>query len=195
MLLKEIKSLTEEIEIHQPVIDYIHRNCQPYLNEVGNDLTKLMWRGVSRNFIRRIPAIQGLPDCSFIPGHYADRQPRDTHEAAHKIANELMVKHHGLPFRNGVFVTGSHAEASDYGEPVLIFPIGEFKYCWSPTITDLSDHVPGGANSVFDHERLTEKLDKMFSLYYKTTDLKNAIFSENEIMLYCDKCLMYIPGG
>ena len=194
MLLNEIKVLNESVEIPDPLVDYIHRHCQPYLNAVGNDLTKLMWRGVSKNFIRRIPAIQGLPDCSFIPGHYENRRPRDSHIDAHNIANELLVKYHGLPFRNGVFVTGSHKEASSYGVPVIIFPIGEFKYCWSSTIMDLSDHVPSIANSVFDHERLTEKLDKMFSLHYKTTDLKNAIFSDNEIMLYCDKCLLYIPG-
>jgi hypothetical protein len=156
---------------------------------------RLLYRGVSRSLIGRLPAMPELPNCSIVPGHYDNRKPRDTHPDVHNEMNRMFNEYHGAPFRNGLFVTGSLKEAKSYGEAIVIFPIGKFKYCWSPTITDLSDHVPGGANSVFDQEKLTEKLDKMFSLYYKTTDLKNAIFSENEIMLYCDKCLMYIPGG
>lgn len=193
MLLKEIKILKENVQLPDEVIAYIHEHCQPYLNAVGGDLTQLMWRGVSDNLISRTQAIPGLPNSSIIPGKYSNRRPRDSHPDAHDILNDLFEQYHGVPFRNGVFVTGDEIEAETYGSPVIVFPIGEFKFCWSPVIMDLSDHVPGQGTNIEDYDDLTIKLDKLVRVRYQTSDLPSAILSKKEIMLYCNKCLMYIP--
>lgn len=194
MLLNEIKILNEMVEIPSHIVDYLHRNCQPYLNAVGNDLTRLMWRGVSDKLLRSTATIQGLPNCSIIPGKYSNRRPRDSHPDAHDMLNDMFEEYHGEPFRNGIFTTGDYIEADAYGSPVIIFPIGEFKFCWSPVIMDLSDHVPSKAAQIDDYDDLTMKLDKLVRVRYQTTDLSSAILSKKEIMLYCDKCLMFIPG-
>ena len=193
MLLKDLIILKEDIEFPEPVLNYINEHCQPYLDAIGHNMTgRLLYRGVSRSLIGRLPAIPELPNCSIVPGHYDNRKPRDTHIDVHNEMNRMFNEYHGAPFRNGLFVTGSLKEAKSYGEAVVIFPIGDFKFCWSPLIIDLIDHVPSNKNVNWDHDQVTEKIDRMIKLRYKTTDLPNAIVSDNEIMLYCDSCLVYV---
>lgn len=192
MLLKEI-FLKENADLPEEVYNFVHEHCQPYLSMVNNDLSKLMYRGVSPEFISRTPAIPGVPDSSIVPGHYRDRRPRDTHPDIHDYINKKFAEVYGTPFRNGLFATGSNEQAEEYGESVIIFPIGNFKFCWSPTIRDVADHAPSFVMSRWHREDTFQVFDRLIENDYKTTDLSAAIASGNEIMLYCDKCLMYIP--
>lgn len=187
MLLKDILLIENEQEVHLPeyLVEYLHEHCQPYLQAVGNDLTKLMYRGISRNRLSRLNEIPGMLNCAYIPGSNDERIPRNSKQSVHDKANELFTQYYGAPFRNGVFVTGKKISAGKYGTPVAVFPIGEFKYCWSKSILDMYIATPPG-------DKPKDELYEKIKHSYQTTDLPAGIRSNNEIMLYCDSCLVYV---
>lgn len=189
MLLSEIKILKENVQLPDYLVAYIHEHCQPYLQAVGSDLNYLMYRGISNNRLKRLHEIPELPNCAYIPGHNENRAPRDTQQQYHDTANEVFNETYGVPFRNGLFVTGAEHTAKYYGKPVLVFPIGEFKFCWSYTVRDMAYIAP--SNDVPHGKLGIEDFKSILKTAYQTTDLKKAIRMGNEIMLYCDNCLVY----
>ena len=60
------------------------------------------------------------------------RKPVSTPIEVHNFANAYFEDEFGVPFRNGMFCTGDSTFARDYGNLYLVFPVGNFKYCWSP---------------------------------------------------------------
>jgi hypothetical protein len=66
-----------------------------------------------------------------------DREPTDTTEELHALANEYFVEQYGAPFRNSMFVTGDDSWAGAYGRIYSVYPIGDFEYLWSPKTKDL----------------------------------------------------------
>jgi len=61
----------------------------------------------------------------------------------------------------------------NYGLSTVIFPIGEFKFLWSPHVQDLWSDV------------ISADPKDMDLLRYKMDDLHDAIESGNEIMIGC----------
>lgn len=150
----------------------IKKECQPYLKAIGNDTMKYqMFRGVkkSKKIVFKMKVRK-------------DRRPLDTALDIHKLLDDAMYKHHKIRGRSQcLFATGSKGDAAVYGEPYMIFPIGSFKFLWSPKIRDFSyamDYLKDLPNykNVIKNKTVKE---------YQTTDLKKAIKSEKEIMIDC----------
>jgi hypothetical protein len=192
MLLKEIVQLKENIQLPANVVEYIHQHCQPYMQAVGGDLTHLMYRGISNRSTSRAKPTN-MSDVYITPGFSQNRKPVSTEQELHDLANRVFVKRLGLPFRNGLFVSGDMSMAKDYGDKVvIIIPIGQFKFCWSKEVDDMVMVLPGpksGQHYDENVEYFTGKLET-----YQSTDLRGAIASHHEIMLYCNECLMIHTG-
>jgi hypothetical protein len=159
--------------------EMIHEKCGPFLKLIDYDIdTYKLYRGMSRLLPSPLNSSTGM---DIIPGHRTDRKPKDTPIDIHNQMNDLMEAHYGRKFRNGLFISGDLLQAQGYGTSVYrVFPIGEFNFCWSDKYVDaaigLDEHDP----------------ETLITGYYKNDDLKWAISSCNEIMLYADKC--YVIG-
>lgn len=107
----------------QDVTALIHTRCQPYLRESGGEL---LWRGVTNDI-----------DSPTIITVRTDRTPRDSTAELHH-AMEASIRDAGkmATRSNSVFTTGDEDLAMNWGELVAVFPIGEFHYTWSPSISD-----------------------------------------------------------
>lgn len=159
------------------MLTLLQQNCKPFLTQAGWDHP--MYRGVDR----------ALPEVS-IHTNMGHRRPVNTSPAISKVADDWFLEKTGIKFRsNAVFVTGDFATARSYGDVFVMFPIGEFKFCWSPIVEDMFMMFSGmdSRNAQIDDlllHRLTSALD---DANYQTTNLIEAIDSTSEIMVHCDK--------
>ena len=191
MILSEITQKLKCKYLSDEAKDFVLRHCQPYLNAVGYDLdTYAVFRGVSRGSLGRMEDTH-IESLYMTPGSYDKRKPKDSPQVIHDLANKLFVKKFGVPFRNGVFVTGATRNAKYYGNVVQVIPIGDFKFCWSPQVQDFYTVTE---ESRFEQEAVAETR-RLISTEYKNTDLKKAILSHHEIMLYCEKVLINFTSG
>lgn len=67
-----------------------------------------------------------------------NRKPMDMPEVLHNLFDNLFYKEFKWKSRSeGVFVASDPSILGPYGTPYLFFPIGKYKYVWSPSIEDL----------------------------------------------------------
>lgn len=127
-----------------------------------------------------------------------NRKPLDTPSLLQTLFDEEFSKLYGVkPRASSIFCTGSRSLAGDYGRPMVIFPIGNYTYWWSPDVLDLVDiwstynikladvriNTPEYTE---DPSELISKINKLLTnRKYYNTDLVNAISSSNEIMILC----------
>jgi len=184
-------------------LNLIEEQCQPYLNEIGgieNALINLpMYRGISgismRNQVVKVKINQS-------------RQPRDSSMPLHTFANEWFVEHFGIPFRSvSCFTNGKRIYASAFsilkgGETVIVLPVGSYKYCWSTDFIDMTNQFgvflqqKYGSETAQDIHKYPKKITKemvdelLDSGGYRTTNLKEAIISDHEIMVASQSVLL-----
>jgi hypothetical protein len=164
------------------------RDCQPYLKEArslhGDE--RQFWRGISSNDISEKTLVD------VIHARLDHREAFSTPSDVHHMLNRWFEKKFGWKARNGVFAVGNLSEANFYGTPHAIFPIGEFKYVWSPNVYDLygdlelhlfSKEHPDGQPDVYTEKVLDENIS-----YFKwlDTDLQEALGKNREVMFKCD---------
>lgn len=104
------------------------------------------------------------------------RQSKDTPERIHKLIGQVMKKKFGWnPRAEGVFVSSSEWIMNDYGiEGALIFPIGKFKYVYSPKIRDLWSHLNIEIPPI--KSDLIEKAKKNIEKITKLSPFRNSPF-------------------
>ncbi len=110
----------------------IIRSCQPFVTQIGKDnifkAGHMLYRG-SRVLHSQLTTSET----------FTDRRPLDTPPIIHHLFNEILFKKYGVKFRSDhvLFTTGKEDIAGTYGHVNTIFPIGEFKFLWFTTSTDL----------------------------------------------------------
>jgi hypothetical protein len=119
-----------------------------------------------------------------------DRKPLSTNEEVHKFMDDFFFKKFRWKARSeGVFTTPVETQADVYGLPYLFFPIGSYKFIWSPEIydffTDIESYVfIKVANISLRDKRLIDRGFKKLETY-TDKDLNQAIKSKGEIMFKC----------
>ena len=159
------------------IVNMIQQDCQPYLQQAkGLPLYRGMYADEKAIFNKK--------------ARMGNREPMNLPKDVHTKLNQLFLFKHGARFRNALFATGSDTEASMYGVTYHIFPIGEFKFLWSPKVNDL--YLKWGAIKIdntgkTDQEVKQEKLqvfhDTALKTHYTTNNLTRAIKSQHEIMM------------
>ena len=174
------------------------KNCSEYFNNCGS-LDKVLYRGIKKAEMRQFRINSFIPEFrNFRNG----RNPIDTHPAIHDAANDYFESKFKLPFRNGMMVSGSINQASDYvgfsgngGGTIIIIPANDYTLCFSKTISDFFSDIAENIGEKYDfddpdyHEidRMNEDLfNKMDKANYVAGPeyTKDAIASQNEVMLY-----------
>lgn len=194
MLLEDLAGYQPKIT--QEKMDVIEHQCQPFIKKLGgldNILKYPIYRGSSTNNLTQIS--NGL----FYGKRRENRKPKTTDPEYHDFLNDQFKEKFGIPYRNGVFATGQSSDATFYGKVYQFFPIGEFRFCWSPVIHDLYQEIekiqtnPEYASyddhEVIIHDEAKKKLIAIVNTY-KETNLVDAIRSKHEIMFFCDNYLM-----
>lgn len=171
---------TEKVELKN-AWEKIQKDCGPVLKELKN-ANDFLYRGMTRQgyFLKKKVR--------------TNRQPLTTSKKLHQMFDMYFKGKFGWNARsNGLFVTGSSNDAASYGpKTYMIFPIGNFKYIWSPEVGDLfifasqnkltgyeAEKLPASIR----YERTSEALDDG---NYTDKRLAEAINSENEIMIKTD---------
>jgi len=120
-----------------------------------------------------------------------DRKPLDTPVDIHNMADDILKEKFGWrPRSESVFCIPKKPDTF-INDAKAIFPIGNFKFIWSPTIKDFfisiyrhHRHIFGISSvSIEDKEKLMKELLSDFT----DKNFKDALLSDNEIMIKCDK--------
>lgn len=123
-----------------------------------------------------------------------NRKPKDMDEYTQKhIDEKLFERFKWKPRSEGLFVTGRYDRASEYGNVYAVFPIGDFKFVWSPEVYDLYEQISTLDPDNVLYERRPDLLTRVrveangLLLSYKDTDITRALKSGNEVTIRCDK--------
>ena len=142
-MTKFIKYLNEKSPTKEDLIDLIQTNCQPFLKEMRqNNIKDFLYRGVN----------YGLNYWE-VKKTRTDRKPKDTKQKIHELLDDLFLKKFGWRARSqGVFAIGDKLKICQkgYGHHHIFFPIGKYKYLWSPLVEDLYVQINMGNYHEFD---------------------------------------------
>lgn len=182
--------------------DHIHADCQFYLSQI---------KGVDNGFPRDLEqsiAYRGMDKGKYWDTQIIlkdvrldDRKPLDSDDVTHSFLNSEFTKLYGAPFRNAMFMSGSARDTLRYGHTFQVFPVGQFKFIWSPTVNDLwveardlrrAYAMPDGhgneeeqlKNQKYKADVKKEFHEKVIATY-QTGDMKAALASGKEIMVRC----------
>lgn len=112
-----------ESEDDEKIIQILRNDCRPFLNEKA-----LLYRGISNFNKFKIKKMRVEKN----------RLPANMPKVVHELLDDGFNSLFGFKARSqSVFCTGSFIEAKKYGDVYNIFPIGNFKYCWSKDIEDI----------------------------------------------------------
>jgi hypothetical protein len=174
--------ITEDIDISQDFFDIfefieeVKKDCKPWLQAIKSCSKPVAYRG--------LPVLQfPMKHIFYDKPVRTDRRPLDMLKQKHEMLDKAFYELFGWWARsNAVFLTGDITQAADYGREYLVFPLGKFKFVWSPKIDDMV-HLPtrGRTDTLEDVIKLLKE--------FKFTDkgLCAALQSENEIMVNCKK--------
>lgn len=186
------------IEVAKKIIKYIKTNCKPWLSKTQNGKL-IAYRG------SRTLAGSGK---AFVKATRTDRKPKDTGLNRHETFNNLIAVAGGTANRsNSLFCTSSPNQAASYGTVYVMFPVGNFKYTWSPKYRDWTNDLEEDeieeyflkrtvANSLYDMPRRTDRkkvlqnpksynLDRVKKAIITNTGLDKALRMTTEIMVQC----------
>ena len=111
------------------------KDCKPFLKELKKSMSStgsFFYRGYN-NFNGDIYGFQKKKS-------RMNRRPRDTPLEVHRKIDNKFYDMFGWHVRSeGIFVTSGLKFAKSYGTSTMFFPIGKYKYVWSPKIEDLYD--------------------------------------------------------
>jgi hypothetical protein len=123
-----------------------YKDCKAYINEwVRSRAKTFMLRG-TRKPVNSYTIINSHVD--------SGRSPMDMPRELHSMLNRIFKAEFHWNVRDGVSTTGKDTETM-YGPQYLFFPIGAYKYVWSPYINDLYSHLESEGmlgDDYFDYE-------------------------------------------
>lgn len=177
-----IFEIAEDTQWIEQAATVIHRDCQPYLQQIRNNVSSGLYRGVLSHIVYNQNFLKSRVEI--------DRQPMSTPFRLHAMVDDWFLEHYGNRYRsNSVFATGSDEQARPYGDVFALFPIGDFKFCWSANIHDLYDEwgTIERESKTMDEDKLREIINKTLTRgEYRTENLPAAIKSGHEVMLKCE---------
>jgi hypothetical protein len=121
-LFSDMNATDEEIIAGgEMVASIIKKECRPYLEQKASDGQEL-YRGIGNLSAYNLAIIKNIRE---------DRVPRDSNNIQNMFFIDLIA-HKGCKANrnNSTFVTTSRGKAVHFGEPHIIFPIGEFSFTW-----------------------------------------------------------------
>jgi hypothetical protein len=189
--------LNEETQTPEVAAELIIEHCHSFLAQSGFDPRELN----DTSLFRGVGDYVDLPIFSK-QTRWMQRDPVDTNRYIHNELNKYFDEKFGVEYRSeAFFVTGSEKIAENYGHAFLVFPIGNFKFIWSPKIEDAysyfaqpkADGIPDmcdvlGKDIARESDDYVDDIGEYLRKVnpYKSNELAKAIVSRHEIMIHCD---------
>ena len=181
MRLYEKITKAEFSKISMDICNTLYKECSHFIAESRGNI---LYRGTTDTGIGHIGKLQS----------HEDRKPRNTPQWLHDYLNDLFVAHLGWKERDGVSTIGH--ESGHYGTPYLFFPIGDYRFAWSPDVFDIYVALQDIARKTTKTWRQdVDSLDlndmevrkHILSLVnsYKDTNLFRAIMKDMEVVFDC----------
>lgn len=178
-------------ELNKNLQQFIEKNCKPWFSQLSDPYEQYVYRGVKRN-INDVAVVQTL---------IHNRNPVDEKPIQMQVFNDIIKSYNKTANRNNsIFVTHSEKFAKLYGRLWVVLPIGNFNYTWSPNAKDWYTEVGPmfGLKNNPSPEQLKQNIEKIKNkITVKGDDntLQEAIESNNEIMIHCNKVLYIQPNA
>ena len=167
-LMEKRKSEPNELTL---LADDIRERCKPYLKDNKKSIER-------KNFLCH--STSGLNDdekISFEISLLKSRSPTDTPRRFHDAADEYFEKKFGVKFRSkSIFTTPNHG-LSEYGDPFIVFPVGEYKVCFSPIVSDAYGELFGGSHATTTNIKNFSKKSKVIDELFRATEFGNFLLS------------------
>ena len=167
----QIFELLDKVGVaNTPVMKAIHHDCGPYLSAVKNWSMNSMWRGLSSysmhpDLSKIVSKAERSNDISLIlnqdPSIFlcrtpVERRPRDTDVWFHQLMDSYLKTKSGISYRsNSVFATGDVNIARTYDTPHMIFPRGNFHFCYNTNVGDMWQNVISDVSDAKDRMEKT----------------------------------------
>jgi hypothetical protein len=184
----------------------VYDDCKPFLKEfipAYKKTDEFLYRGTYK--INKSPT--GFMEVK----PRKNRKPMNMSLTSHKFLDEYFKKEFGWKARSeGVFCVGGKLIAEGYGTVNIIFPVGKYRYIWSPDVYDLYIDLSTLIDTFLSLKKELKEIDdpeikkykkELYDEYkekvyndlstYQDTDLAGAIMSRSEIMLDCKKYYMF----
>jgi len=183
-LIQHLKEESDERE-RSDLINDIHDKCNKFLKL---SLGLPLYRGKKGYSIEKYKIITSR----------TDRTPVDMPIEYHELLDEQFESEFGWKARSeGVFATHDFRQANAYGMVYFFFPIGDFKYIWSPKIRDLYIHLDQIADGEMERAKSTINIERVMKSSiedivdtYIDNKFMSAIKSEHEITFKCNSYYM-----
>ncbi len=125
--MRLIRHLNEASELEENLLlELIHKECKPWLKEIGNfNITVVknpVFRGVEQS-IRLFRVLKGT--------RRTDREPKLTQKEVFEIFDKAFADRFGWWVRSKGVFTGSEHVSDTYGTSYVFFPMGKYRYVWS----------------------------------------------------------------
>ena len=173
--------LTEEEISDQIDLSAIIKDCKPFIRQLKG-AHNLLLRGTNK----RNPGMLKVKPRQ-------DRHPMSTPYTIQNLLDEYFKAKFGwAPRSSGVFVSGSLLTALFYGPVNSVWPIGNFKFVWSPVVSDLFAEL---SNKKWSHWLTNPDELKAIVDTYTNKNLSKAINNTvgvqgTEIMIGCKEYYM-----
>jgi hypothetical protein len=153
---------------------FLDKNCKPFIKELKG-ARHLLLRGVNKS---------DYPVFMDIKTIRRYRKPRIIDTGLHDKLGKTSKEIYGWNIRkDGLFTTKSEEDASIYGPPAIIFPIGKFKYVWNDNVDTLYEMYDKWDNKDVYNDIIIPELKK-----YHTTNLNAYLKSPP---LHTSECIIY----
>ncbi len=161
----------------------LNKKCKPYIKELKG-VKSLLLRGVDRSRQPQFMQIRSVRK---------NRKPRMVSQSLHDKMSKYSKEYFGWDIRTeGLFTTKDVDDTDNWGYPVIIFPIGNFKYVWSNNVIELYKRYDSWY--MYDYPDQSQMFDvyiKPEIQYYSTTGLNKYLklpkTHVSECIINCDK--------
>lgn len=179
--MRLIKYINENEKFPDQAFEQFIKDCNPFLRD---------WKKTKLNTFL-YSGRQNKPYW-FIGKVRENRKPKDTPLPVHDSIDNWFLKNIGITVRSStIFCSSDKGFVQSYGETFAIFPIGKYEIIWSPKVRDLfkiwnkdfSDEYWDKPQE-FDTWDMPKEFEKILKTY-KKGDLRGALQSGNEVMVYC----------
>lgn len=174
----------EETTDLQSLVNMLKRDCKPFIREI-KPIGRFLYRGWMP---KRMSDLDSYGDniLYYRRKTRTDRKPLDNYRSMHDKFDVAFQERFGWKARSeGIFATGNMDDAHNYGELFLLFPIGEFKFIWSPKILDLYTNIRNHISARLGKSRVPDV--DMLADTFTDKNLKDAIISGHEISIKCNE--------
>jgi len=170
-----------QVRLFTEYVPLIKKECKAFLNET-KACKKFLYRGLRLKDDPHVGFEVGIPR--------QDRRPTDTDKRTQRLFDKAYEQKYGWkPRTTGVFTSNDVGGTYGYGWTHLIFPVGKYRYAWSPEVRDFFIHQGRMKISQRNDIHVLGEMMELVKEYKDSKDLCKILNTKKsfEVILGCKK--------